>query len=386
MKLKNGSRLIRRLSYIGHRSLIMITLILSLNIPRALAGYDMKENEEKFAKFGFKLQDWFQVTGNAAPDGTSPSTNVSIKALRFYINGQINPLAKFSANVDWQRGVWDGAATPNSTAVVRDAQILFDFNSEAKTIIGLFRTPFSRVALQDSFAYVLPHSPDIAGAAYIGDTADYRNLGLTYTGEVSKGKIKYYAGTFDGYLNPIGATTDNASAFYSGRISFNLSGAEKGYVNQGTYLGKNNMVSLGTGYLAGNYKTGTLSPLYTAWTIDAFIEQDMDSGVFTGEAAYFNYNRGINDGHTSGWYLLAGYLLPSLNIQPALRYEKSDRDSSIMGGEDYHKTSAGINWYLKGHDSKLQLEYAIKDYDTEGLLARINKDFADLTIAFQVQF
>ena len=29
MKLKNGSRLIRRLSYIGHRSLIMITLILN---------------------------------------------------------------------------------------------------------------------------------------------------------------------------------------------------------------------------------------------------------------------------------------------------------------------------------------------------------------------
>jgi len=351
------------------------------------AGFEMKINEETSAQFGFKAQDWVQFAEDAAPDGKGDGLDFSIKTLRFYISGQVHRLAKFGANVDWQRGIWDGGTAVNSTAVLRDANILFDFTAASKIMLGLYRTPFSRVALQDSFGYLLPHSPDTAGAGYIGDTLDYRNLGLAFTGDIPSRKLRYSAGAFEGDLNPAGATAGDDSPFYSARISFYPFEFEKGYVNQGTYLGKyNNLLSLGAGYLSGKYMTGALSPSYNAWTADIFIERKIYNGTLTGEAAFFNYDRDVADGGTSAWYALCGYLFPEINLQPVLRYEKSDRAGLVTGGEDFQKWAFGFNWYLKGHDSKIQVEYARKDYETEGISPRADKDYGDLTAAFQIQF
>ncbi|MDI6756385.1 MAG: porin [Endomicrobiia bacterium] len=369
--------------------LFIATLMFLLGMPGSFlfsAGYEMRMGDETSAKFGFKMQNWLQSAQDASPDGAHPAANISVKTMRFYIAGRTNSPAQFSANVDWQKGAWDGSAVAKDAATVRDAQVMFDFAPEYKLMTGLFRTPFSRVALQDSFAYVLPHSPDIGGAGYVGDTTDFRNLGWAFTGELSSRKFKYYAGIFDANLNPIGAVADDAASFYSARISLTPAGVEKGYANSGAYLGGGDVFSMGAGYLSGKYKTGVLSPVYTAWTIDAFAERRLYGGTVTGEAAYFNYDRDIPVGKTSGWYILAAYLLPGSNIQPALRYEKSDREGAVVGGEDYRKMSGGVNWYLQGHDSKLQFEYALKDYDTEGTAPRVNRDYADITVAFQIQF
>jgi len=253
-------------------------------------------------------------------------------------------------------------------------------------MLGIYRTPFSRIALQDSFGYIFPHSPDIAGGTYIGDTGDFRNFGLTFWGELPGQKIKYSAGLFDGDSNPIGTTTDNDTPFYSARISISPWDFEKGYTNLGSYLGKNKILTVGAGYLSGKYKTGVLSPVYTAWTIDVFTEHSLYHGTITGEAAYFNYDRDIANGNTAGWYGFVGYLLSDINIQPAVRFEKSNRDGTVTDGEDFQKWSSVINWYLKGHDSKIQIECARKYYDTEGILPRTNMDYSDITAAFQIQF
>ena len=350
------------------------------------AGYEMKIGNETSAKFGFKMQSWFQIAEDASPDGENYGTAFSIKTLRFYTNGQISPLTKFGANVDWSKGVWDGATAVSNTAILRDANILFDFMPESKLMLGIYRTPFSRIALQDSFGYIFPHSPDIAGGTYIGDTGDFRNFGLTFWGELPGQKIKYSAGLFDGDSNPIGTTTDNDTPFYSARISISPWDFEKGYTNLGSYLGKNKILTVGAGYLSGKYKTGVLSPVYTAWTIDVFTEHSLYHGTITGEAAYFNYDRDIANGNTAGWYGFVGYLLSDINIQPAVRFEKSNRDGTVTDGEDFQKWSSVINWYLKGHDSKIQIECARKYYDTEGILPRTNMDYSDITAAFQIQF
>ena len=372
------------------RKVIAAVLLSCFNIVFSIgflsAGYEMKIDDETSAKFGFKMQNWFQFAEDAESDGKNYGTDFSIKTLRFYVNGQIGPLTKFGANVDWAKGVWDGAAAVSNTAALRDANILFDFRPESKLMLGIYRTPFSRVSLQDSFGYIFPHSPEIAGGTYLGDTGDFRNFGLTFLGELPSRKIKYSAGVFDGDSNPIGTTTDTDAPFYSARISISPYEFEKGYTNLGSYLGKNKILTVGAGYLSGEYKTGILSPVYTAWTIDVFTEHPLYHGTITGEAAYFNYDRDIAGGKTAGWYGLVGYLFPDINVQPAVRFEKSNRDGTVTGGEDFRRWTSGINWYLKGHDSKIQVEYSMKDYYTEGAVARVNRDYNDITFAFQIQF
>lgn len=349
------------------------------------AGVELKIDDDTKATIGFKTQIWVQRAEDAAPSQSDPSTDISIRAFRLYTNGQVTPRVKFSSNIDWSKGDWDGSVGRAGTATVRDASITFDLAPEAQVLAGLYRTPFSRTGLQDSYQFLLPHSPEVAKASYLGDTGDFRNAGLTLWG-VLGGTVTYAVGAFDGNLNPIGATTSEDDLFYSGRVAFSPLDAEKGYTNAGTYLGKKQVLTVGAGYLLGKYSIETDAPTYSAWTVDAFTEFSIAGGALTAEGAWFNYDRGVDNGKTDGHYVTVAYLFPGRRLQPVVRYESSDRQGSITGGEDFTKWTAGVNWFIKGNDAKISLEYAGKNYEHEGSKPRVDKDFGDATLALQLQF
>lgn len=183
------------------KKLLILTLslfFLSGITSLSWAGYELKISDQTKATFGVKAQIWAQSLEDAAPSGENPKYDFAVRTFRIYTSGQIIPIIKFGANADFSKGSWDGAGT-RDTATVRDAFITLDLAPEAKVMAGLYRTPFSRTALQDSFGYILPHAPDIAGASYVGGTRDFRNAGLTFWGDAIGGKLKYGAGILDRY-------------------------------------------------------------------------------------------------------------------------------------------------------------------------------------------
>jgi hypothetical protein len=151
---------------------------------------------------------------------------------------------------------------------------------------------------------------------------------------------------------------------------------EKGWFNKGTYLGKKKVLSLGAGYDSQNGLT--LADVQDrdnrVWTMDAFFDYPVGDGAVTAEAAYINidnctqshnYSELAAGDDADNWYLQAGYLIPGKvgpgRFQPYVRYETVDPDG--RNGTDY--TSAGLNYYLKGHDGKISIDYTRVDWESD---------------------
>lgn len=75
-----------------------------------------------------------------------------------------------------------------------------------------------------------------------------------------------------------------------------------------------------------------------------------------------------------GWYAQAGYFIAGPNIEPAVRYEVYEQDSNLPDKEQ-KVTTAGLNWYIKGHGLKLMANYVMTKYDRSatGFLAGDDK-------------
>ena len=69
-----------------------------------------------------------------------------------------------------------------------------------------------------------------------------------------------------------------------------------------------------------------------------------------------------------------GYLIPGVNVEPAVRYEVYEQDSNKSDTEQ-KTVAAGFNWYLKGHSVKLSANYVMTEFDSKakGFLANDDK-------------
>lgn len=106
------------------------------------------------------------------------------------------------------------------------------------------------------------------------------------------------------------------------------------------------------------------------WTADLFLDHPVNAGAVTVEAAYINIENNTQTHNSSrlragddanNYYLQTGYLFPahagSGRLQPYVRYEKIDVDNK--GATDFE--SIGSNYYIKGHNAKLSLDYTHVD-------------------------
>ncbi len=76
-----------------------------------------------------------------------------------------------------------------------------------------------------------------------------------------------------------------------------------------------------------------------------------------------------------------GYLLPNAKLQVFGRYEVWQfAELNGIFNKKITWTGYGINYYVKGQDLRLTLEYSTNDYDKEDTL---NKDFNTMTVMLQ---
>lgn len=365
----------------------------------------IRVDEDTFANMGLKLQIWAQHLGKTTPGGKDYN-DFSIANARIYFSGQVNKMVQFGANLD--SAVYSGGGTRGShsgtkESRVNDAFINLKPADEFQVMAGLYRLPFSRATLTDSYTYIIPtgYGYSTRGNMFVpfsigSNIANgYRDAGLTFWGNVADGMLKYQIGVFDGrwdHVNPNGVK-DNLA--FAGRIQFTPTmlgfKGEKGFTLADTYLGKQNVLSIGLGYNTQKWDDGAgNSATAKAWTVDAMWEQkfgdivpnlqlgyqdrkDMPAATLPGKVkdrAYYVQGQLLFD-------QVVGLGKPAL----AIRYEKLD--DRTPANRDTNRTGVFLNYYIKGQDAKVQLGADVVSLKNK---APNEKNYTDWTLALQTQF
>lgn len=389
------------------KSLLAVAALMGAAILPAEAPV-IKVDENTFANTGLKLQIWAQRLGKATP-GFKDYTDFSINNARIYFSGQVNKFVQFGANLDFALYQGSGGRAKHGgtgESRVNDAFINLKLMDEFQVMAGLYRLPFSRAALTDSYTFVIP-----TGYGYntrdnffkpftIGSVSSnsYRDAGLTFWGNIMDGLIKYQIGVFDGRWDHVSydpATKDNLA--FAGRIQFTPTmlgyKAEKGFTLADTYLGKQNVLSIGLGYNSQKWDYGAgRSGTAKAWTVDAMWEQKFGDIVPNLQLGYQD-NKDIPAGSPLGserkknkvWYAQAQLLYDQVvglgKPALAIRYEKLD--DGTAANKDINRTGVFLNYYIKGQDAKIQLGADVVILKNK---AQNEKNYTDWTLALQTQF
>ncbi len=373
------------------KSLLAVAALMGASVLPAQA-ISFKVSEDVQGNMGFKAQIWGQYLGERT-SGNKSALDFNLTNVRLYANGRVGKYMFFGANLDY---------TPTS-ARATDAFIGLKFADELNVQAGLYRTPFSRAALTDSYTYLIPTGYFYGGynvAAPLPGPTTYRNAGLTVWGDIADAMVKYYIGVFDGPYNNSVNTPGKDNLMYAVRLQFTPTmlgfKGEKGYGLRDTYLGRQNVLSFGVGYAtqkcgdttagACNTGAGNLSFTTKAWTVDAKHEQKFGTLIANWEAAYFDVKDiNTNKDDRKGYYLQIGGIYDEVvgigKPGLALRYDYSEDKNQLTGAKTKYKRFGGaVNYFLKGQDAMIQLAVDSVDRPTG------QKDYTDVTLAFQVQF
>jgi hypothetical protein len=339
-------------------------------------------------------QIWAQSVQDAAPSGEDWSKDFAVKQLRLNAKGSITDWLKFGVNNDLNDfGDVDGKKGA-AESTLTDAFLTFGAGTGFKLNAGKFRAPFSRYSLNDSYTtYPLPHAPFAADSKLASGAAGYRMIGAAGWGLIAN-TVRYNLAVADGTPSGLNGENDSRDSLqYIARAEVNLAGEDKSYVHAQEWLGEKTLVTLGAGYTTKRYDrqvgTGFSDATYSAWTADVFAELPMAEGsAITAESGYYHYDKDtLSNPKSKAWYVQAGFILPGEmgpgRLQPVGRYEQIDRD-----GADTDTTSwaAGLNYYLKGHNAKVMLEYLVvnneNNADTFGATAGQDRDAVTLVFSF----
>ncbi len=363
----------------------------------ALAGpiWTFGPDDEGLLKLDYKGQ--FQVlhrdTG-ASPDGDGDATEFNFRRNRLALMGAWGDSFGLYVQTEYSEdrnilpfGVSDGS---DGDFEMLDAVLRFKFSNSFNLWMGKFKYNLTRENLE---ACEMPLTLDrsiMIRAPFVST----RDKGVAVWGNLFEDKFQYRFDVMNGRNDS--ASSPESNPRFSGRVHVTLLDPEKGYGYRGTYLGEKKVLTIGAAYQteAAVAYAGNKEVDYSAWTVDLFAEYPIeDVGTFTLSGAYVEYDMddaykngtpdtdvtGLN-GEKNGGYVKVGYLLPNLPLQLFARAEGwsfaklndvYDQEVDVMG--------LGFNYYLRGQNLKVTVEYSTLDYDKEESV----EDFE--TIVGQVQ-
>jgi hypothetical protein len=385
-------------------------------------AWKVKIDDETHADIGFSTIVRGIYEGKRSDDPAEKSRlNFYVPLFNITASGHVNKLVYFSMNAEGPHG-------DHLYIRVRDSFIGLKFADEFRLQAGLMRAPFSRAALTGTYVQLFPYSPTIT-ARYssaltsdinilspafptdVGTAVSPRDAGVVVWGNVADGMLKYYLGVTDGAT--IGSPTDDKLA-YTVRLQFTPTmlgfKGETGYTLADTYLGKQNVLSIGFGYRTVG-RSGSNEKNTKMWTVDVLYEQKFGDLVPNLQVGYINQKdvRVVLDTSTVDYFKTSqlyaqGQLLYDQMVgfgKPALavRFEQSkSKDVHTDPAKDEPKvTRLGVwaHYYIKGQAAKVSLgvdsvslNSEAKNYQckvTSSTYANC-KNFTDVTLQFQTQF
>jgi hypothetical protein len=173
---------------------------------------------------------------------------------------------------------------------------------------------------------------------------------------------------------------------------------ETGYTLADTYLGRQNVLSIGVGYRVVGQGSGLKDT--KMWTVDALYEQKFGDLVPNLQLGYIDQKdtRGNNGEKANQLYIQGGVLFdqmigfgkPALAVR--LEQNKNEKVDSNPTRDEPKVTRLGVwaHYYIKGQNAKVSLGVDSVSLNSEAknrTCAGANcKNFTDVTLQFQTQF
>jgi Phosphate-selective porin O and P len=287
-------------------------------------------------------------------------------------------------------GVSDGT---DSNFQMLDAVLRFKLNDSVNLWMGKLKYNLTRENLEACEAPLTLDRSVLIRAPFVST----RDKGVALWGNLLENKFQYRVDAMNGRNDSLSSSKSNLR--YSARVHLSLLDPEKGYGYKGTYMGKKKVFTVGAAYQLEQDVAiaGTESVDYSAWTVDLFAEYPVEEmGTFTFSAAYVDYDMddaykngspdddviGVN-GEKNGGYIKAGYMLPNLPLQAFARVENW---SFAKLGDEYDQEidlyGVGFNYYLRGQNLKVTVEYSDLDYDKDTTAEDIKTFAAQVQVMF----
>jgi len=350
------------------KSTLILLLAFALNfvLPQGATA------QEKIA-IGFWSQAWYQHVENGK--NNNPLNDFMVRRAYLSVKGQPTDYLGFFAHIAVDRLGQDGLDNPSqglgSGLAFRDLWITLSLNESFKIQAGRMYVPLTRNYGTTSTKSLLTTDLSfmqggIRGGIFYTSKVG-RDDGVTLWGNPFDGRLQYRLMVSEGMED---ISNPNDQLRFVGRVAVNLLEPEKEWFNQGTYLGKKKVLSFGAGLDKQNDLTLNNIPGQdnTAWTIDGFFDHPVAKDAVTVESAYIHIRNStqtntfakLAPGDNAGlFYLQAGYYFGAPigkgNLQPYFRYE----NVSVEQKNETSFWSGGLNYYLKGHNAKLSLDYTV---------------------------
>jgi hypothetical protein len=299
------------------------------------------------------------------------------------------------------------------------------------------RVPFSRIALTSAYNFIIPTQAlgdvfrgvpinPIDARGVLGDGS--RDAGIVVWGNVADGMLKYYLGVSDGrYDRRGGFFTDTTvtpnvnytkdSLAYTIRLQFTPTmlgfKGETGYTLADTYLGRQNVLTLGVGYRVVGAETTGRNNNYSKdakmWTVDMLYEQkfgdivpNLQVGYIDAKDVAYSYSHpNVRYGKATQIYAqgqllydqMVGFGKPALAIRFEENKNKDRRQfntdtgltTAIAGEPKNTRVGVFAHYYIKGQAAKVSLgvDSVNRNTDSKGVNG---KSFTDVTLQLQTQF
>ncbi|MCM8813004.1 MAG: hypothetical protein NC924_03600 [Candidatus Omnitrophica bacterium] len=367
-------------------------IVSALPVCAAFAGAELKFGENAVIDLGVRLHGFYVQTeeDTDSVSGLESVDDFRVRRARLLLNGSLSKIMAMGLQTEFADDPF--VSTGSAAGRLIDAYGMLTLSEQAQFMLGKHMAPGMRTQLTSAAAMMTIDRPGLAyksitwgcrsvygfgNAVYtdsdsgLRDEEDLRDTGITLFGTLDipeqNNALKYYGGIYNG----INAPGEDSNRF-AGRVQLNMGEAEKGYFDNGTYLGKKQTIAVGYGYdtqkAVGRDAVSGEAVDYRLYSIDFFSESPLDQGSLTVEGGYVDLSLGgtsralvsgrapasQTEGH--GVYAQAGYL--QQNIQPWIGYERWNSEADTEKGS-YYVYRFGLTYYVAAHNANIKGGYEI---------------------------
>ncbi|MDX2480105.1 MAG: selenite/tellurite reduction operon porin ExtI [Desulfuromusa sp.] len=385
---------------VNFKKISLLTAAFCLIASSAFAGpiWTFGDEDQGLLKLDYKGQFQFATTDTGSgSDGDDNTTEFNFRRNRLALTGAYGDSFGVYVQTEYNEdnniqpfGVSDG---DNKDFQILDAVFRYRINNSANVWMGKFKYNLTRENLEACEAPLTMDRSIFIRAPFVTT----RDKGVALWGNLFEDKFQYRFDVMNGRNDSKSAPKSNLR--YSGRVHVSLLDPEKNYGYKGTYMGKKKVLTIGAAYQLENdvAYAGTDSEDYSAWTVDVFAEYPLeDIGTFTASAAYVDYDfddayqDGLpNDdvtglrGERNGGYVKAAYMLPNLPLQFFGRAEGwTFAELNDLHDQDVNWYGGGFNYYLRGQNLKITMQYSTLDYDDNSAGEDANTFITQVQVVF----
>jgi hypothetical protein len=381
---------------------------------------NLNEEGSQYVRFIMWHQMWLN-TNNLSASNVNLQVTPSIRRSRYLIYAKLSPKILFLTHFGL-----NSLSTENLTSLGNngDGPQLFlhgawgEFQVSKGLSVGgglHYWNGLTRLSSQSTLNFMtLDQSRPFTSWHSLGVTDQFaRHLGIYAKGQV--GNFDYRLAINSPLINNLGAGKDygikDSGLSYSGVSHMDKNGQNtgntivEGYFRYnlldqesitlpyqvGTYLGEKKVLGIGTGFFFhpdGMYNTSSsIHENVFHFAADLFMEMPIEEGAIHLYASYIDFNYGENyvsrwAGTGSAWYGQLGYYFSPFKVMPYLAYNLGNYDGF---GESIHSMDVGINYFIKGHNAKITLEYHnIKGDIRETSIPTFNDRLTQLRLQMQL--